>query len=209
MHRLAYRCKRAHWSFVDLHRQLLAPLLTTPARLDLLQALADCDPTYCAAIARHLGVTRQTAHEMIVSLEALGLLVRKRPKERTRIVLLELTEKARSLLDDVFAVFVRSGVALKVAARVLLDHLRKPAKVAAFVSSALRIQRSLRGAGCHFPSEVEVEEADGGAPLEPRLRTVFDRALRLLRARFEWLPIEYVTQDLVADPTGPVEALAF
>ena len=64
---LAYRAKRVHWSFVDFHRTLLAPLRTTPARLDLLQALADGDcPAYCAAIARYLGVARQTAHEIVV-----------------------------------------------------------------------------------------------------------------------------------------------
>ena len=209
MHHLAYRCKRAHWSFVGLHRDLLAPLLTTPARLDLLQALADLGHTYCAEVARHLGITRQTAHEIIVSLEALGLVVRKRREHRTRIVWLGLTETARTLLDEVFAVFVRSGVALKVAARTLLAPPRDPAKVDAFTRSARQIQRSLQTRGSHRAPDVEPEEADGGAPLAPRLRKVLERAIRILQKRFEWLPMDYVTQDLVADPTGPLEDLPF
>jgi len=210
MHMLAYRAKRVHWSFVDLHRVLLAPLKTTPARLDLLQALADGDcPAYCAAIARYLGVARQTAHEIVVALEALGLVLRKPREERTRIVPLEITSAARALLDDVFAVLVRSGVAQKAAARTLHDPPRKPERLEAFTTSARRIQSSLQTYGRHVPAAVEPEEVDAGAHLEPRLRWIFDRALRVCRDRFALLPIEYVMEDLRADPAGPLESLAF
>lgn len=210
MHDLAFRCKLVHWAFVDLHRRLLSPLGITPARLDLLQALADEDNChYGAALGRILGVTRQTIHDMVDALAALGLLRRLPQDERTRIVPLELTDAGRALLDDVFAVFVRSGVALKSAARTLLDFPRDPAKVRAFVESARRIQTSLQRRGCHVPQAVGPDDVDAGAGLDDRLEPVFDRALRLCRRAFAWLPMEYVTKDLEDDAARPLESLAF
>lgn len=210
MHALAYRSKRAHWAFVDINTRLLAPLGITPARLDLLHALADDrNENYGAALGRILGVARQTVWDMVTSLVALGL-VRRLPREdRSRVVRLELTAAAHALLDDVFAVFFRSGVALKAAARTLLDAPRDHAKVDAFVASAARIQSSLRRYGMHVVPAVDPDDVDGGAALRPRLRRVFDRALRILRDRFAWLPSEYIVQDLAHPSPGPLESLAF
>ncbi len=210
MHVLAYRCKRAHWAFVDINTRLLAPLGITPARLDLLQALGDeRNENYGAALGRILGVARQTVWDMVDSLVALGLVRRLPREERSRVVRLELTIAARALLEDVFAVFVRSGVALKAAARTLLDAPRTHPKVDAFVASAARIQSSLRRCGMHRVPAIEPKDADGGARLGPKLRRVFDRALRVLRERFAWLPADYVVQDLAHDAPGPLEDLAF
>jgi len=210
MHDLAFRCKLAHWAFVDLHTKLLAPLGITPARLDLLHALADEDNAdYGAALARILGVARQTIHEMTDALVARGLVRRLPRDERTRIVPLRLTDAARALLDDVFAVFVRSGVTLKSAARTLRDAPRDAAKVRAFVESARCIQGSLGRVGCHVSPSIDPDEAVGGTDLDDRLRPLFDGALRTCRRAFALLPIEYVSKDLDDPAYRPLEMLAF
>ncbi|MBL8613716.1 MAG: MarR family transcriptional regulator [Myxococcales bacterium] len=194
MHALQFGLKRAHQRVVGFAWQLLGPFGITPARLDMLQALAAFpEPPIQNELARALGVTRQTVSEMLEALERRGLVVRESGDLRgRRCNFVMLTAAARALLARVFAVLVRSGIAAKAAARMLVDIPAAPVKVANTLERTLEIRKTLRDRAFFRPPSVEREEMDGGAPLEGAERKLFDLSIELCQIRFGHLPTMYL-----------------
>ncbi len=71
MNRLSFLAKRCHLKAVRLNRAVLSFVGLTPARLDLLQAIArrPYDSAKQISLAVFLGVSRQTVGRMLISLE--------------------------------------------------------------------------------------------------------------------------------------------
>jgi DNA-binding MarR family transcriptional regulator len=92
-----FRLKRAFHGVLRIGRPTLKEFGLTPARFDLLFALTDdgCKAVkgmWQSKLARVLGVTRATTSRMLISLEELGLVGRKRSEEDRRQLDITLTE---------------------------------------------------------------------------------------------------------------------
>lgn len=194
MHALQFSLKRAHHRVVGFARGVLLPFHITPARLDMLQAVAALpQPPSQNHLARVLGVTRQTVSEMLDALEGLDLITRTLGRVRGRLCyLIKLTERARALLDRVFAVLIRSGVAGKAAARMLHDLPKAPKKVPALIELTGEIRRWLEDRAFFTPPAVPRAEIDSGKPLQGEERRIFREVCWYCRSRFATLPGMYL-----------------
>jgi DNA-binding MarR family transcriptional regulator len=103
--------KRAFHATLRCSRPVLARAGLTPARFDVLYALAR-EQTACtqAELRRMLGVARATMSEMLATLEGLGWIrrVRDRGDGRTRAV--SLTAEGRTLLERAYEAGIGSGL---------------------------------------------------------------------------------------------------
>ena len=97
MNAIFFGVKRAFHGILRVTRRPLASLGLTAARFDMLHALlkchSDCEPYRCeqSELRRTLGVTAPTVSRMLRSLEALGLVTRRRPEfgdQRQRLIAL-------------------------------------------------------------------------------------------------------------------------
>jgi DNA-binding MarR family transcriptional regulator len=114
MHVVLFGLKRAWQSSLRVTRGALGALGLTAARFDLLYALQHLNrfnSTYQSDLRRALGVSRTTVSRMLVSLEVLGLVKRKRTglDGRQRLVLLTAAGRARIRLA--IKRLIRSGAA--------------------------------------------------------------------------------------------------
>lgn len=193
MHLLNFSIKRAHHRILRFTRGILHPFAITPARLDMLQAIAQCPevPAQCE-IARMLGVTRQTVSEMLDALESLGLVERVDDEADRRRTLVLLTDAARTLLRRVYAILVRSGVANIAAARTLVDLPKAPAKLATLIALTKEARRTLFDIARFVPPEVGLDEHDLDRSLDLADRAIYWRVVRYCRTWFNHLPTYYL-----------------
>jgi DNA-binding MarR family transcriptional regulator len=195
MHPLQFSLKRAHHRALGLARGMLLPFHITPARLDMLQAIAAAvpEPPTQNELARMLGVTRQTVSEMLDALEALELVTRTPGELRGRYChFIKLTEGARALLARVFAVLIRSGVAGKAAARMLKDLPKAPTKGPALLKLTDELRNWLEDPAFFTPPAVARSRIDSGKPLEGEERRLFLEVCSYCRTRFTRLPAMYI-----------------
>jgi DNA-binding MarR family transcriptional regulator len=110
--------KRAYHGFLRVTRRPLQVLGLTAARYDLMYALMlrhgdwDVAPMLQSALRRVLGVTGSVVSRMLVSLEKLGLITRKRKERDRRQREIRLTEKGLECIRYAHRALVRSSVRL-------------------------------------------------------------------------------------------------
>jgi DNA-binding MarR family transcriptional regulator len=108
MDRVFFELKRAHIETVKFGRRVLAAFGLTPARFDVLYAIAESRMTQ-AAVRRLLGVARATISEMLGVLEKLGFITRARAEEDRRTWVVWLTTKGRAVLERAADVTMHNG----------------------------------------------------------------------------------------------------
>ena len=118
MHPIPFSLKRAHHSSLAKQRKWLAEYGITPARYDLLVVIASTNAwlkkvhfVHQSQLWRELGVTPAVVCKMLCALEKLRLVRRKRSKGADRRqVNVELTRKARGLLNRIQKFVIRPGI---------------------------------------------------------------------------------------------------
>jgi DNA-binding MarR family transcriptional regulator len=114
MNAIFFGLKRAFHGTLRIARRKLKALGLTSARFDLLYALTDdvredVNGIYQSDLRRVLGVTRPTVSRMLISLEALGLVVRRRCELDRRQVEVALTRRGRKVFRTAYRLLVRGG----------------------------------------------------------------------------------------------------
>jgi DNA-binding MarR family transcriptional regulator len=99
MHAVAFTIKRAHLRTLDISGRCVRRFGITPARYDMLAAIAERAATVQSDLWRLFHVSRATVSRMVLALEELGL-VRRWRSNCTRSIFVELTEKGRLLFHE-------------------------------------------------------------------------------------------------------------
>jgi DNA-binding MarR family transcriptional regulator len=115
-----FAVKQAHLAGTRFCTRLLARYGLTPARFDMLVAVADRRGITQRDLRFALGVARSTASEMVAELLALGLLARSRAHDR-RTFWLELTERGRALYARAYEELINGGLVPLVIDQVLSE----------------------------------------------------------------------------------------
>jgi DNA-binding MarR family transcriptional regulator len=103
MNSASFGAKQAHFSFLRLGRVFCEPLGLTPARVDLLRAIASRSGSVeQAKLWRILSVCKSVVSVMVRSVEKLGFLRRSRSLGDRRTFIVELTEAGRVALREIF-----------------------------------------------------------------------------------------------------------
>ena len=102
MHAVAFTIKRALLRTTDISRRCVRRFGITPARYDMLYAIAHERVRLQSDLWRLFDVSRSTVSRMFAALEELGL-ARGVRKAGTPSRLVYLTDKGRRLLDDAYA----------------------------------------------------------------------------------------------------------
>ena len=110
MHAILFGLKRAHHASLTVSRQLLRPFRLTPARFDLLCALAQHECLAVTDLANVLGVKPPTVSRMVKALLPLGL-VEKTGADDLRIRYVHLSDLGELLLNAVLRAILGSGTA--------------------------------------------------------------------------------------------------
>jgi DNA-binding MarR family transcriptional regulator len=109
MHRILFSIKRADQTSRALQRKLLEGFGITPARFDLLVAIASKRGCVMQRdIHAMLGVRRSTAHRMILALEELGFITR--TFQHRRLIWVNLTKAGVTLTRRVRKHVIRTGM---------------------------------------------------------------------------------------------------
>ena len=123
MHQIAFATKRAFHGFLRTTRKLFAAHGLTPARFDLLYALAGGGPIepysaagYQSTLRRRLGVTAPVVSRMLGALERLGWIRRETDHRDRRQRIVRLTAEGWARLSVVRRVALRSVERLVTAA---------------------------------------------------------------------------------------------
>jgi len=194
MNQVQFQVKRAHWRLWDFEAKLLAPFGTTPARLDMLQCVAQLGaPTQSLLVVR-LGLSPSTVSKMLKLLEERGYVLRDVCPFDLRQRIARLTDKARDLLARVERVLLKSGIGRLAQVRCLVDRPSKPRNVVSLFGRIRRVQWALEDRAGFAPESVPPEEIDGGRDLEGPERRLYDDAVAYCRSRFYHLPIAYLLE---------------
>jgi DNA-binding MarR family transcriptional regulator len=192
MHAVAFAINRTKWKFAQFYDDILRFIGLTDARLRLLITIQDSEAPYEKELAFKLGITRQTVSQTLDAVVGLGFAERVEGVMDRRRNYVYLTPKGREVLRRVYAIYVRSGIARKIAARAFIDIPVAPEKIP-HVLERLRDPRFAFGERSTFRPRVAAnEEIDSGEPLEGDDRVIFDRVVRYCRKRFNHLPWEYI-----------------
>ena len=192
MNSITFQVKRAHWRLWDLSAGVLAHFGTTPARLDMLQVIERLGALTQTLIALKLGLSAATVSKMVTLLQKRGWVTRREDPNDLRCNLVELTDRAKLLLERVFAVVVRSGVARQAGVRSLVDRPRDPARARALLDRTREVQRALEDSASFAPAAVAVEEQDCGEGLAGADLELYERVVKYCRRRFAHLPVDYL-----------------
>ena len=111
MEAVFFSAKRAHHAGLKFCRDLLAGSGLTPARFDLLYALANTGAKTQMALRKALGVARATISEMLEALEMVGLVRREPDAQDRRTLRVALTDKGRAAVSHAYEKCVASGAA--------------------------------------------------------------------------------------------------
>ena len=111
MHALLFSLKRTYWSALLRTRQLALIFGITPARFDMLYAIANHSEFGLtqAGLSRILGVSGATVSRMLDSLEELGLVIRIDSRFDRRCNELRLTTEGTERLELVKSALMDSG----------------------------------------------------------------------------------------------------
>jgi DNA-binding MarR family transcriptional regulator len=103
MHPSTFNTKQAHLSTLRLYRIFAQPLGLTPARMDMLRAIAIRSvPITQSELWRHLSVCKSVVSVMVRSLEKLGFIERTRNLMDGRTFDVKVTESGRAALRELF-----------------------------------------------------------------------------------------------------------
>lgn len=193
MNVVTFQVKRAHWRLWGLAAGVLSFLGTTPARLDMLQAIDRHGSPTQSWLRWRLGLSAPTVSKMVKLLEQRGFVRREENPDDGRSHLVVLTALARDLLDRVSRVVVRSGVASLAAVRSLVDDRRRPERTDSLIQRTREVQRALEDRA-RFVPEIPTEIPDCGASLEGDDRKTYDAVVEYCRSRFYHLPVAYILE---------------
>ena len=110
MHPIFFGLKRAHHASLSVSRPLLRPFDLTPARFDMMCALAQHVGLTQTDLANILGVKPPTVSRMVKALLQLGL-VEKTGADDLRLRYVHLTDLGEALLEEALHAIVSSGAA--------------------------------------------------------------------------------------------------
>jgi DNA-binding MarR family transcriptional regulator len=103
MHPATFHTKQAHLSTLRLYRVFAEPLGLTPARLDMLRAIAmRMEPIPQSMLWRILGVCKSVVSVMVRSLEKLGLVERTRCLLDRRTFTIKITDAGLAALRELY-----------------------------------------------------------------------------------------------------------
>jgi DNA-binding MarR family transcriptional regulator len=192
MHEVSFAIKRTHWNFVKFYNRILEPMGITDARLQLLHAIDAKDAPWQSELAHFLGCTPQCISEMLDSLEELGLITRTDGEVDRRKKFISLTPACRELLKRVHAIYLRSGLVNKLAARAFIDIPSKPQKIATALALTKDSRKAMLDRSWFKPPRGWEDEIDGGKPLKGVDRQIYDDVVDYCRERFQHLPWDYL-----------------
>ncbi len=191
---MQFQVKRAHWRLWDFEAKLLRLFETTPARLDMLQCIAQNGAPTQSILCWQLGLSPSTVSKMLELLRQRGWVVRDvDPFDRRRRIA-RLTDVARDLLARVERVLLQSGIARKAQARCLVDLPDLPRKVLSLFERTQRVQWALEDRAPFRPDSERHHGCDLGRDLEPPERTLYDAAIAYCQKRFGHLPAAYILE---------------
>lgn len=193
MNVVTFQVKRAHWRLWDLAAGVLSFFGTTPARLDMLQAIDRHGAPTQSYLRTRLGLSAPTVSKMVKLLRERGFVRCEENPDDGRSHLVVLTQLARDLLERVSRVVVRSGIASLAAVRSLVDDRRRPERTDSLIQRTKEVQRALEDRA-HFVPEIPTEMPDLGASLEGDDRKLYDAIVDYCRSRFYHLPIAYLLE---------------
>jgi DNA-binding MarR family transcriptional regulator len=192
MHAVTFAVNRTKWKFQFFYDDILGFIGLTDARLRLMQVIDSSEAPCQAELAAKLGISRQTVNETLGALIRKGL-IEKTPSvvdKRKRIIALNAAGK--KLLARVWAIYLRSGIANRAAARTLIDVPKKPEKIPQVIALLRNARIALFEQSTYRPRKPYDEEIDHGAPLEGEDRAIFDAVVKYCRDRFMHLPFDYL-----------------
>jgi len=119
MHQIFFSVKRVHLRVVEISKRLVREFGLTPARFDLLRVVDahDPHPVLQSKICTLLGVSAATVSRMLISLEKLGFIERKKSSVDGRNLLVSLTVDGFNRLDGAIVAVISSRVAEFIARR--------------------------------------------------------------------------------------------
>jgi DNA-binding MarR family transcriptional regulator len=161
VHPLFFGLKRAHHCALRVSRWLLHGTGLTPARFDMLYAIASSGHTVLqSTLGRLLGVTRQTVSRMLASLEQLGLVLRERAHGDRRNRLVRMTKLGALTLADAEEGPSTCGHVIELIQGALSQAPAGPqAEMEGFDTTLRRFRRFFRDrASLVFPWEPDVDE---------------------------------------------------
>lgn len=194
MNLVQFQVKRAHWRLWDFEAKLLAPFGTTPARLDMLQCIAEHGAPTQAVLMWKLGLAAATVSKMLKLLDAQGFVLRDVDPGDLRRRIARLTEKARGLLQRVRRVLLRSGIATKAQARCLVDIPLNPQLVMRLVAGTRRVQWALEDRAVFVPEAGTPDNVDLVRSFVGEELSLYKRAVRYCQSRFNHLPFLYILE---------------
>ncbi len=192
MNQVQFQVKRAHWRLWDFEAKLLAPLGTTPARLDMLQCIAQLGAPTQTLLRVRLGLSPSTVSKMLRLLEERGFVARNWNPDDLRERLARLTDRARDLLAKVERILLKSGIGALAQVRCLVDLPSTPTKVTSLFERTKRVQWALEDRAGFVPLTVPLAEADRGRELDDKEKKLYRAAIDYCRARFSHLPVAYL-----------------
>lgn len=111
MHAILFGLKRAHQASLTVSRPLLRPFGLTPARFDMLCAIAQHRCLTQIELARVLGVRASTVSRMVKALLQLNLVEIAGTEDDLRVRCVYLSDHGEVLLEDALQSVVGSGAA--------------------------------------------------------------------------------------------------
>jgi DNA-binding MarR family transcriptional regulator len=143
MHAVTFAVNRTKWKFQFFYDDILRFIGLTDARLRLMQVIDASEAPCQAELAAKLGISRQTVNETLGALIRKGLIEKKPSVVDKRKRIIALNAAGKKLLARVWAIYLRSGIANRAAARTLIDVPKKPEKIPQVIAlSATRASRS-------------------------------------------------------------------
>lgn len=189
MHPFLFSLKRAYQAALRLAQRLLVEAWFTPARFDLLSALAGSNgrQSYGSELARVLGVSRVTTARMIASLEREEMIQRRPGPRRTKII--EFTSIGYSSFVNVREVLFDNGLVSLAVSRMLDDDPSTDQKLETVGPHLDTIRRRLGEQATLACSAPRAREGTFEKGLEARhgfeMRDLFASAVRVCKRQFQ------------------------
>ena len=109
MDAVLFAAKRAHLGCERFGTRMLRGFGLTPARFDLMNVVSGFGGVKQSDIWRRLGVVRSAVCEMLVRLQAIGLVQRRRDTQDRRTWVVSLTARGREVFERAYEALINSG----------------------------------------------------------------------------------------------------